>query len=41
MTVPGAREEGKGGEDSELHTSLPANWCVTDGLKLLAIQLSD
>ena len=38
---PRGQRRGKGGEDSGLHTSVPANWCVTDGLKLLAIQLSD
>lgn len=26
---------------SGLRTSVPANWCVTDGLKLLTSQLSD
>lgn len=38
---PRGQRRGKGGEDSGLHTSVPANWCVTDRLKLLAIQLSD
>lgn len=38
---PRGQGRGKGGEGSGLHTSVPANWCVTDGLKLLTSQLSD
>lgn len=35
------QSRGIGGEGPELHTSVPANWCVTDRLKLLTGQLSD
>lgn len=38
---PRRQERGDRGEGSGLCTSIPANWCVTDGLKLLTGQLSD
>lgn len=38
---PRRQERGDGGEGSGLCTCVPANWCVTDRLKLLTGQLSD
>lgn len=38
---PRRQRRGNGGESTGLRASVPANWCVTDKLKLLTGQLSD